>query len=267
MTEPQTGSVTGAGTGRYLFAIVRGLEEPGLAGVAGMRGARLEVVRHRDLEAVVCNVDLAEFGEAALARNLEDLAWLEEVARAHNDVVFAAATRGTVAPMRLVTIYADDESVRARMEELHDALTTALDRVEGRREWSVKVFTQPAGQEGPTEEASATVGSGPGAGAAYLRRKRDQATRRQASREGAEALAAEVHGQLADRAVAARRLPPQDPRLTGRKETMLLNGAYLVQTEDGERFRISADRLGTVHPELSVEVEGPWPPYSFATLE
>lgn len=259
MTEP--------GSGRYLFAIARGLGESGVTGVAGMRGAPLDVVRHRGLEAVVCDVDLAEFGEAALTRNLEDLAWLEEVARAHNDVVFAAATRGTVAPMRLVTICADDESVRARMEELHDALTTALDRVEGRREWSVKVFSQPAGKDPSAEERSAAVGSGPGAGAAYLRRKRDQATRRMASREEAEELAAEVHAQIADRAVAARRLTPQDPRLTGRTETMLLNGAYLVQIEEGEQFRASVDRLGTIHPELSVEVEGPWPPYSFATLE
>jgi hypothetical protein len=256
-----------AGSGRYLFAVTRGLGDTDLAGVTGMRGAALALVRHRDLEAVVCDVDLAEFGEAALARNLEDLAWLEEVARAHNDVVFAAASRGTVAPMRLVTIYADDDSVRTRIEELHDRLTEALDRVEGRREWSVKVFTTASGPARADEDAPAAVGSGPGSGAAYLRRKREQATRRQAAREQSIELAGKVHDELAARAVATRQLAPQDPRLTGHTETMLLNGAYLVPIDEGEQFRATVDRLGTLHPELTLEVEGPWPPYSFATLD
>lgn len=259
--------MTEAGHGRYLFAVARGVGEQGVAGVTGIRGAPLDVVPHRDLEAVVCEVDLAEFGEVALTRNLEDLAWLEEVARAHNEVVFAAASRGTVAPMRLVTIYADDQSVRARIEELYDDLTAALDRVEGRREWSVKVLTQPDAEPGAEEAARAEVGSGPGAGAAYLRRKRDQATRRQASREQAVELAGQVHRALGDQSVASRRLAPQDPRLTGRTETMVLNAAYLVPVEQGDDFRAAAEQLDARHHELSVEVEGPWPPYSFATLE
>ena len=36
-------------------------------------------MEHRGLQGVVCDVDLADFGEEALARNLEDLAWLMHV--------------------------------------------------------------------------------------------------------------------------------------------------------------------------------------------
>ena len=108
--------------------------------------AALEIVDWQDLQAVVCSVDLDEFGEDSLARNLEDLTWLERVARAHNDVVFAVATTGTVAPMRLVTICADEISVRDRIEALYDDLSAALDRVEGRREWSVKVHASASGR-------------------------------------------------------------------------------------------------------------------------
>lgn len=256
-----------AGHGRYLFAVARGMGAPGVTGVAGLRGARVDVVPHRDLQALVCDVDLAEFGEAALARNLEDLGWLEEVARAHNDVVFAAAEQGTVAPMRLVTICADDESVRSRIEALYDDLTAALDRVEGHREWSVKLFTRSSAEADAADVAPTAVGSGPGSGAAYLRRKRDQATRRQASRDQAVQLAERIHDQLAEQAVAARLLAPQDPRLTGRTDTMVLNAAYLVPVEHGAAFRAAADRLDTINAELAVEVGGPWPPYSFATLD
>jgi hypothetical protein len=250
------------GTGRYLFAVARGLDGAGLAGHAGLRGAPLEVVTHEDLQAVVCDVDLAEFGAEALATNLEDLDWLEEVARAHNDVVWRAAEEATVAPMRLVTICADDQSVRARIEVLRQDLNDVLDRVEGRREWSLKVLAPRA--EEPHPVAATT---GPTSGADYLRRKREAAARRRSAGDEVERAAEEIHAAAVERSVAARRLPPQDPRLTGRAEAMALNCAYLVADEESDDFVAAVRNEGRNHPQVSVEVEGPWPPYSFAVLE
>jgi hypothetical protein len=247
--------------GRYLFAVARDVDEAALSGVLGLRGTPLEIVGHRDLQAVVCTVDLDEFGEEQLARNLEDLDWLEKVARGHNDVVVAVASAGTVAPMRLVTICSDDDSVRQRIEALHDDLCLALDRVEGRCEWSVKVYAVP--QEQPAAEDSPR----PTSGAAYLQRKRELATQRRSAGESSLRVAEEINEILSGHAAATRVLPPQDPRLTGRKESMILNGAYLVPDEDGEGFRGLVRRLVELHPTLQIECEGPWPPYSFATLD
>lgn len=254
------------GTGRYLFAVSRGLSPDALDGVPGLAGHPVEALRCGDLQAVVCTVDLAEFGEQELARNLEDLDWLEKVARAHNEVVFAAAFVGTVAPMRLVTICSDDASVRARVEELHDELVAALDRVEGRREWSVKAYAA-APVTTPETDAISPQAAQTGAGAAYLQRKKQQAELRRSVDTQFAQLSDEVHHQLSEVAVASRRLPSQDPRLTGRREAMLLNGAYLVGVDDGPQFRDLVMRLGETRREITLEVEGPWPPYSFATLE
>jgi hypothetical protein len=251
----------GSACGRYLFAAARGLQESALAATPGLRGAPLEILQHRELQAVVCTVDLDEFGEEKLAQNLEDLSWLEDVARCHHDVVFAAATAGTVAPMRLVTICADDDSVRARIEAVYDDLSHALARVEGRSEWSVKLFA-------PRQEAPAASAAGrPTSGADYLRRKREQADARRSSSADSLRTAEEVHETLKTSVAAARVLPPQDPRLTGRTDTMILNGAYLVADEDGEGFAHLVERLAELHPTLEIELKGPWPPYSFATLE
>ena len=249
------------GQARYLFVVARGLAPDALEGLPGFEEKPVEVVEHRGLQAVVGTVDLAEFGEEALRDNLEDLAWLEAVARRHNDVVFAAASNATVAPMRLVTILADDDSVRARIDELHEPLSEALDRVEGCREWSVKAYVAPA--TAPTEESTSRTASG----ADYLRRKREQAERRRAVTHDMGQLADDLHDSLAARAVASRRLPAQDPRLTGRSETMVLNGAYLVSDADGDGFRTLVARLGEQNEGAILEVEGPWPPYSFATLD
>ncbi len=251
--------------GLYLFAVGRGLDPAAISGVEGIDGAALEVVVWRDLQAVVCAVDLTEFGEASLARNLEDLTWLERVARTHNDVVFAVAATGTVAPMRLVTICEGEDSVRDRIEALHHDLSAALDRVEGRREWSVKVYAATAAAEPAPEppDDKAEVGSG----AAYLRRKRALADRRRAASDRSLHVADEIYGALAAAAVAARQLPPQDPRLTGRSEPMILNAAYLVAIDEGAAFRALVQRVNETHASATLEAEGPWPPYSFATLD
>jgi hypothetical protein len=249
------------GQARYLFAVARGIDRAALSAIPGLRGAPLEIVDHRELEAVVCTVDLDDFGEEKLARNLEDLGWLEDVARRHHEVVFAAASSGTVAPMRLVTICSDDDSVRARIEGIYDDLLQALGRVEGGSEWSVKVFApqQPA--------ADPDTATRPASGAEYLQRKREQAAKRRSAGEHSLQTAEEINQALKTSVTAARLLPPQDPRLTGRADTMILNAAYLVPSEDGEGFRNLVERLAELHPALDIELKGPWPPYSFATLD
>ena len=45
---------------------------------------------------------------------------------------------------------------------------------------------------------------------------------------------------------------------------MLLNAAYLLDASDGTSFTAAVAAEATAHPELRVELTGPWPPYSFA---
>jgi hypothetical protein len=248
-------------TGRYLYAIARGLDPRAIDGVPALSDGRLETVEHRGLTAVVSTVDLAEYGEDGLRRNLEDLGWLERVARGHDAVVQAVAARAPTAPLRLATICHDDDGVRDRLDTWHDAIEQALDRVEGRSEWSVKIYARSR----PVPAAAAT--ERPASGAAYLQRKKAESQARQSDEAGALRAVEEVHEALAGRSVAGRRLSPQDPRLTGRPEPMLHNGAYLVEAAEGEAFADLVDQLAEAHPGVVVERQGPWPPYSFAVLD
>lgn len=249
-------------TGRYLFAVTRGLVDGELSDVPGLRGAPLEIVERDGLQGVVCDVPLDEFGENALTRNLEDLAWVEEVARRHDDVVRAVAARATVAPMRLVTIYASDTSVQGQLDDLRGKLLAALDRVEDCGEWAVKVYSTSA-VAGPPDP----VGAKPSSGAAYLQRKRDQAEARRTADDHVAQVAEQVYAALSEYVTAGRRLAVQDPRLSGRSETMILNAAYLVPHNSSEAFQATAENLSDRYPGVSIEVQGPWPPYSFAMLE
>jgi hypothetical protein len=248
-----------AESARYLYVVSRGLDDAAVSDVAGLLGDSVEVVRHRDLDAVVSSVPLDEFGEDGLKQNLERLDWLETVARGHNDVVEAVALAGPAAPLRLATICVDDAAVRRRLDEWHDDLEQVLDRVEGRAEWSVKVIVPPA-------EALQSVAATSG-GAAYLRQKKAESAARQQHHADAGLIGESVHQQLAANSVASRLLPPQDPQLTGYVGIMVLNGAYLVDVADGGAFAARIRELAAEHPDFRVEGEGPWPPYSFAVLE
>ncbi|HET7357351.1 MAG TPA: GvpL/GvpF family gas vesicle protein [Nocardioidaceae bacterium] len=248
-------------SGCYLYAIGRGIDEEEIAVTPGLRAAPLRVVEHRGLAAVVSDVDLDEFGEDGLRRNLEDLHWLEDVARAHDAVVRAATAVGPTAPLRLATVCFDDDQVRSRMDQWHDPLVRALDRVDGRVEFSVKAYAaqpEPAGQAAPPA-------TGPGAGAAYLQRRREETLRREQAGQDAAHDAEELYTVLGEHAVARRRLQPQDPRLARHEGTMVLNAAYLVDAD--EPFADTAEGAASRWAGLQVEVNGPWPPYSFATLE
>jgi hypothetical protein len=256
-------------TGLYAYAISRGLDADDLADARGIGDAHLRLVEHRGLCAVVSDVDLDEFGEEGLRRNLEDLGWLETVALGHDRVARHAAEHAPTAPLRLATVFLGEDSLRAQLDEWHDRAARALDRIDGRGEWGVKGYVDPSAAEpaatGPGDSGPGE--SGPGAGRAYLMQRRAAGRQRAEAAEQDAATAEQIHAALAEVAVAGRRLPAQDRRLTGHTGEMVLNGTYLVDEERVPAFRDTVDRLAQEHPRVRLEVGGPWPPYSFASLE
>lgn len=249
------------GSARYAYAVSRALDDADVAGLTGLRGARLDVVRHEGLDAVVSDVPLPEFGEDGLREHLEQLPWLEEVARTHDEVVRGVAAHGPTAPLRLATIFHDDDAVRRRVAEWRDALVDVLDRVDGRAEWSVKVIAPPPAARETAPEPEPTTGT------EFLRRRKAQAGEHAAHQESAARVAEDAHHELSQVAEDTRLLQPQDPQLTGHVGPMVLNGAYLVPDADRDRFAECLAKLQDRFDHMTFEVGGPWPPYSFAVLE
>src|SRR5207248_10966586 len=124
------------------------------------------------LGAVVSPVPLDEFGEEGLKRNLNDLDWLEQMARAHEAVLDAALADGTIVPMRVCTIYKSDDHVRSALIERRSLFAETLDWLSGRAEWGVKVLADPERIESKARERGGVVEAGAGSeGGAYLARK------------------------------------------------------------------------------------------------
>ncbi|MBO0776713.1 MAG: GvpL/GvpF family gas vesicle protein [Actinobacteria bacterium] len=254
--------------GVWVYAVARGIEEDWLAGISGMDGQPVRVVTAAGLAAAVTTVSLAEFGADALRRHLEDMAWLESAARAHHQVIESVAAHGPVVPLRLATVYRDDPGVAELLAGRQSDFAGALDRVTGRAEWGVKVF--PASQPEPAPAEPAGTGAAgsraAGAGAAYLSRRRQQLSAAEQSRQAAAASAEHIHAMLARLAAAAQMRAPQAPQLSGLREQMILNGAYLVDENRSEAFTAAAADLAAGCSGVRVELTGPWPPYSFAAV-
>ena len=247
----------------YLYAVgdaVLGETVP--HGLTGVRGAPVRVIVDGRLGAVVSTVEPLHFSEETLQRNLEDLTWLAEIARAHHAVVEAIWQHHPVAPLRLATVYLDDDSVRASLRAKAVPFAAALDRIRGRREWGVKAFAH-APPDVRTDSDATDSGLGPGA--AYLLRKRMARERGARAQQDVQDAAADLHRTLSAAAVASHLYPPQDPQLSGRHEPMVLNAAYLVEGSAATTF---VDTVQMWHsPHVEHELTGPWVPYSFATLE
>jgi hypothetical protein len=255
------------GDGFWLHAIGRSLDPRRLTGLTGVGGRPVRTVRSAGLDAVVSPVDLAEFGEEALRRNLEEIAWLESTARAHHRVVAAAGGLGPVVPARLATVYRGAAGIAGMLAERRPELSAALARITGRDEWGVKAFAVPDMSVTAAAPAAGGGGGTAGAGSAYLRRRRDQLAARETGQQAALESAEAVHEALSAQADAAARHRPQDPRLSGEPGTMLLNGAYLVESRRAAEFADAVTDLAGHHPALRLTLTGPWPPYTFTDLD
>jgi hypothetical protein len=240
-----------------------GVEQYALSGVAG---ARVRAVGVAGLTVLVSDVSQAEFGERALRLNLENAEWLEDVARAHHQVIDAMAHMFPLLPLRLATVYSNDAAMTAALAGRGDELRDALRRIGGRVEWGVKAY---AARQREGERHGSTAGTGPGAGAdgagiAYLKRRRAELSAQEDSRRTAAASARAVHTELSGQAEQARLYPPQAPALSGSKVPMLLNATYLLGADGADRFASAVAATANAHPDLRLVLTGPWPPYSFA---
>lgn len=253
----------------YAYAIARdtdGSLAEALSGLPGVAEAPVHLVRAGDRGAVVVAVSPVpeqDFQEAALRANLEDLEWLESVARAHHRVIEALASRTTVLPLRLATVYLDDERVCEMLITRKAAFAERLAVLAAHTEWGVKIYVEaPAPTDRPSRAARGRrseprtglpqppQGTAARPGGRLPRRRRGRPARR-------------------DRRPRPCGRPGPAPGAAGRTRPWagenVVNDAYLVPLRHAESFRADVSRAAEGLSGVRVEVTGPWAPYSFAT--
>lgn len=226
---------------------------------------------HRDLMAIVSPVPLAEFGPEALEANLQDLAWVRDRVLGHQQVLARLLDRHTLIPFKFGALFSSEDSVREMMGQHYQRFEETLARLEGAAEWGVKIFCSR--QDLPKrlretgeglETLRQAISRAPEGAAYFLRKKLEQAAEREAQ-DVIDACVRESHRCLAGHARQAVANPVQPPEVHRRGTEMILNGAYLVDDGSLRAFRAATASLNEAYASLgmSVELTGPWPPFSF----
>jgi Gas vesicle synthesis protein GvpL/GvpF len=152
-----------------------------------------------------------------------------------------------VLPLRLAVVFRTREQVVARFDPMQSALKTALTRLDGCAQWTLKVAAAPTDRR----VAEATSGTD------YLRRAREGRQKRAMLLSEARATAVRLHDKLVAAAVDAG-------EGTAGGE-VLFAAHYLVRHADKGRFLDLIDEATAAEgaARLRAEVKGPWAPYAF----
>src|SRR5687767_10612161 len=167
-----------AGSATYVYCVVKsanGAKTPSLArapkGLAG-------VERPRVLDAgdgyrlVVATAPLAKYSADAINARLEDIEWVAERGAEHEALVEHVAAIATVVPMKMFTLFSNDERAIAHVAKMKKTLDRVVDRIAGCDEWGLRIlFDEAEATRLAAEEARATK---PASGTSFLERKKKQ---------------------------------------------------------------------------------------------
>ncbi|MER5901097.1 GvpL/GvpF family gas vesicle protein [Streptomyces mirabilis] len=252
----------------YAYAVVRnaeGLREATapLRGVADTPVSLVTDATDAQLALTVSHVPGQDFQEDALKQHLEDLEWLEAVARAHHGVIEVLGQRTTVLPLRLATVYLDDNRAREVLEAGRTMFAERLARLSEHVEWGVKIYVESSvALAAPTVPAADLT-----PGRAYLRNRRQQQSVRdtvyQAAQKAAERVEAAGRKHASDR-VRHRVQQGLLADKAGAVGENVVNDAYLVPLKRCHDFLADVTHAADGLDGVQVEATGPWAPYSFA---
>ena len=255
----------------YLYGLTdAALAETAVEDVEGIAPGRpIRVVRGQGVAAVVSDVPPEEFSREALTENLNELPWLEVLARSHARVLDHLVSHGAVLPARLATIYRSDDQVREVLDRERAIFARTLDRLQGVREWGVKVSVDRAGLSRAIDEADDVSGldaaGASSGGTAYLVRRQREKRVDERVRGEVRARAHEVHATLSAVSVDARVLAARAKLPGTNAGEVVLSGAYLVARDREDAFNATVAELGRrfAPQAIAIAASGPWPPYNF----
>lgn len=243
----------------------------------GIDGGEVFVIGYHDLEAVVSEVSLENFGSKEIQRRAqEDLKWIKEKAQAHEMVIEKAMKKKNgqvfpVVPMKFGTIFRTKEKLLESLKKHYSKFLTSLENLTGKQEWGVKVYldrksfisevkkASPVVQEKEKEIAQLPEGT-----AYFMQKQIDEAVSKEADK-ALENYTESFFESIKKYTEAALRGKILEKELTGKTLPMVLNGIFLVLEGKLGDFVKEIDKLNKDYKTKGFvfESSGPWPAYNF----
>lgn len=258
----------------------------------GINGGEIFVIPYQDLEAVVSEVSLEEFGSEEIQKKAEgNLGWIREKAKIHEEAIEQAMGRGSsniipVIPMQFGVIFKTKEKLEETLSKNLEKFRKSLDYLTGKQEWGVKTFLNQKvfGEflEKGSEEILAKKKEAESLpkGMAFFAKKQAVSKINEIKEKELDRIKGEIHESLSQLAASSNngrnaryiehpahyKAKNLERELTGRIEEMILNGFYLIEESKLNDFQKKAEELKEKYSGrgIIIEMTGPWPSYHFA---
>jgi len=266
--------------GLYLYCIRDKTEGATAISTRGIDGkGEVFTIVYREVEAVVSNISLEEFASEEIQKKAqEDLNWIKEKAVTHERVIEEAMRENdkilSLIPMRFGTILKEKARLEETLNKDYSRIKEVLDRIRGNQEWSVKVylkdrkiFEQAIKEKNETiKEKEKEIASLPEGMAFFMEEELKEVISREVDNE-LNNIVEVLFESLEKQAEASIKSKILGKELTGRREPMVLNSAYLIPEEKIENFKKKAEGLNQEIQAKGfyLEYSGPWPPFNFTS--
>lgn len=256
--------VMGNGEGVYLFCFARPAALPTIDGICLPEGCHLFGWVFKDILAVLGKVRLEDFCGPSAEAHLQDINWIAPRAGRHEDVIERVMRRSPVLPARFGTIFSALENLGLLVEIHYEKISHFLGYVAGKEEWAIKgLVALEKVEDRLLRHKLSTLPPSPGM--RYLLEQRMRAEVGKEIKSWVKTVSESISQELEKYAVEyrSRKILPREA--SGRELDMAFNWAFLVTIGAWEDFSNRVKYLqDTYYQEgLSLEISGPWPPYSF----
>ena len=254
----------------YVYCIA--INPPGLINELRSRG--LKSISIEGFNVLIKNVPETEFSEENLKQNITDLHWIEANVREHINVIGMIMKYTSVIPFKFGTIFNSHESLEKFITNYSGSLLENFNFINGKEEWAVKIYCDRKRLSKHIDELSepaATLekqimASSPGK-AFLLQRKKNDLIENELDRISKDCGQSYFNNLMVlSEANSLNNLLPKE--VTGREDTMILNSAFLVSKNKVADFQNMVTRLESIGTNSSfhIEITGPWPPFSFISI-
>lgn len=240
----------------------------------GIGGGKIFSIPYKDIEAIVSEVSLKEFGsEEIQKRATEDLEWIKDKALMHEKVIETAMNNsdGLIIPMKFGAIFKDREGLAGSLKKDYLKFKNLLGSLRGKEERSVKIYCKSQLLENEIKKTSPMIQtklkeikSLPAGRQYFLEEEINEMAKREARKSvnNYTSLFLERFKGLAEELKENKILGKE---LTQRNDPMVFNGAFLVKKEKVDRFRGEIQKLQAEYKKIGFTFvsSGPWPPYNF----
>lgn len=255
----------------YLYCITK--TKPNLTNFKDI-GVKIYPIYFQGSYAIVSKVSPDEFSEDNLKKNFADMKWVEKRVRQHEKIIEEIMKDTTVLPFKFGTIFQSEENVEKLLREHDTEYKRIIANLEGKEEWGLKIYCDLEKfkdtlqkEDEKIKEIEGEIASVSKGKAYFLKKKKGELIKDIINGKISE-YTQDSFERFKRASLSAKVNKILSKEVTEKKESMVLNAAFLVNKKRVKEFNSVSQYLKTKYSDkgLIFDCTGPWPPYNFCDL-